>query len=185
LRTDVARLSEQRDQSSPLVLWDTYSPDTVLMPVWWNESALLSNMLLPFGDAVAFGEATDQMYQVDADGRIVPAHISRLSTSAAGPDEDCGFFVGPGKTVSVPMSSALFHWGWGLEVTAFSPAGGDLVLDVGSTDVEISMPSGLQTRVVQIAGEVSETVQVTVPEGSSGGSFCVNDIHVGELEPVT
>lgn len=182
LRTDVVRLSEQRTDSSPLVLWDANSPDSVLQPVWWNEAARLSYMLLPFRDTVAFGEATPQMYQVDADGRIVPSQISRMSTSGQGPDRDCGYYVEPGQTVPVPMSAALFSWGWGLEVTAFSATGGDLVVDVGSTDVQVPMPSGQQTRVIQIAGEISETVRVSVPEGSSG-AFCINDIHVGEPEP--
>ena len=82
------------------------------------------------------------------------------------------------------MSSALFHWGWGLEVTAFSATGGDLVIDVGSTEVEVTMPAGLQTRAVQIDAEVTDTVSVSVPAGSPG-PLCITDVHVGEPEPAT
>jgi hypothetical protein len=182
LRTDVVRMSDQRADAAPLVLWDAYSPDAVLQPVWWNEAAMLSNMLLPFENHVVFGEPTNQMHQVDAEGRIVPVQISRLSTSAAGPDVDCGYHIEPGRTVRVPMSSALFHWGWGLEVTVFSATGGDLIVDLGSTAVDLTMSPGLQTRVAQISGEVPDTVEVSVPQESTG-AFCLNDLHVGEPEP--
>ena len=161
---EVIRLSDQRTDSSPLVLWDAYSPDAVLQPVWWNEAALLSHMLLPFGDRVAFGEASDQLHHVEGDGRIVPVRISRLSTSEEGPDKDCGYFVEPGQTVAVPMSAALFHWGWGLEVTAFlghwrGPRHRHRIDHRG-----FPVPSGMQTRAVQFSGEVAETAHVTVPE---------------------
>ncbi len=184
LRADVGRVAPGGGDQEPLVLWDGYAPDTVLQAVWWNQSALLSSMLLPFRDKITFGEPSGRLHMVQDDGHIVPMQISRLSTASQGPDPSCGYYVEPGRSVEVPMSSPLFHWGWGLEVTAFSATGGELVVDLGSTEVDLEMPSGQHTRGVQIDGEVAPSVAVTVPSGSPG-AFCINDIHVGEPEPVS
>ena len=185
LRSDVGRLEQAGGAGQePLVLWDAYAPDTVLQAVWWNQSALLSYILLPFRDRITFGAASGSLHMVQADGHIVPMQISRLSTSTQGPDPSCGYYVEPGSSVEVPMSSPLFHWGWGLEVTAFSATGGDLVVDLGATEVDLDMPSGQNTRGIQIDGEVAASVAVTVPP-ESPGAFCINDVHVGEAEPVS
>ena len=184
LRTDAGQVAAGGEDQEPLVLWDAYAPDTVLQAVWWNESALLSSILVPFRDEITFGEPSGSLHMVQDDGHIVPMQISRLSTSTQGPDPSCGYYVEPGSSVDVPMSSPLFHWGWGLEVTAFSATGGDLVVDLGSTEVDLQMPSGQHTRGIQVDGEVATSVAVTVPSGSPG-AFCINDVHVGEPEPVS
>ena len=113
LRSDVGRVAAGGADQEPLVLWDAYAPDTVLQAVWWNESALLSSILLPFRDQITFGAPSGSLHMVQDDGHIVPMQISRLSTSTQGPDPSCGYYVEPGSSVEVPMSSPLFHWGWG------------------------------------------------------------------------
>ena len=178
VRTEILRSPEP----SPVVLWDGYAPQTVLQTGFWNEWSLLSSMLLPLGDRVAFREPAAQIYQPDDDGMLVPVGISELSTSEPGPDDGCGYLVEPGRSVPVPMSAALFHWGWGLEVSAYSASGGDLRVDLGSTDVDLTLPSGVQTRAVQVDGEVADTVVLSVPDDAAG-AICVTEMHVGEPEP--
>ncbi|RYC10854.1 hypothetical protein [Nocardioides zhouii] len=178
LRSEILRVPDE----SPVVLWDGYAPQTVLQTGFWNEWALLSRMLRPLDDRVAFREPADQIYQPDEDGMLQPIGISRLSTSTAGSDDGCGYYVEPGRPASVPMSAALFHWGWGLELTAYSDTGGTLLVELGSTDVELTLPSGMQTRAVQFDGEVADTVLMSMPDDAEG-SVCVTDVHVGEPEP--
>ena len=108
--------------------------------------------------------------------------ISRLTSSEAGPVAGCGYYVEPGGTASVDMTMALFHWGWGLELSAFSAA----VATSTSTRVDRrvdDVAAGPQHPVRPArSGEISETVTVSVPAGSTG-PFCINDIHVGEPRP--
>ena len=120
-------------------------PETVLQAVWWNESALLSSMLVPVPrrGLVRRAGRTPGVPGAGRRSASVPIQISRAEhVRPRAPTPPAATTSSRAAAVDVPMSSALFHWGWGLEVTAFSATGGDLVVDLGSTDVELKLPSG-------------------------------------------
>jgi hypothetical protein len=181
LRSDVTHLSEQHSPDAPAVLWDAYSPDSVLEVGWWTEAARLSAMLEPFGDSVAFHVPADQLYVVEPSGHVVPLEVSALSSAEPGPVQDCGYYLEPGDEAAVAMSSELYHWGWALELDGFSATGTEVVMDLGSVDVPISIASGLHSRVLQIEGEIGRKLTVSVPADAKG-SVCITDIRVGTAQ---
>jgi hypothetical protein len=181
LRSDITHLASQHSADSPVVLWDAYSPDDVLQAGFWPGAARLSEMLRPFGDAIAFQVPADRLYVVAESGHVVPLDVTPLSKAEPGPVQDCGYYVEPGDDVDIPMTNELFVWGWALELDGFSADGSEVVVDLGDHDEPVAIPAGLQSKVVQIEGGIGSELNVSVP-ADADGSVCITDIRVGSVQ---
>lgn len=180
MRADVTRLSSDRDVHEPLVLANAIAPAEVLSWGEWGDSAQLRQMLVPFSPIVAFDRSTDRLHLVTEGGNIEAATIRELSHSEIGPIEQCGYALKGDERVSVPMSSALFSWPWGLRLNAFSAEGGQVLVTSGQDETLVSLPAGLTSREIEFVGAVSESISLSLT--SDAGPVCVTEVVVGALE---
>ena len=182
LRAEVSEFAADRDRDQPLVLLDAYAPNDVVLWGYWAEYASLSRILLPFSPDIQFHVSTQRLYQVSPQGRVVEAQITESLRSEAGPQKGCGYAVTPDVPVRIPMSGDLYSWTWVIRVTAFSEAGTDAILSLGSEEVVLSMPAGLSSREIQYVGGVPSSIRVAIEGGDA--TLCVTDVVVGKVAPM-
>jgi hypothetical protein len=182
VRADLTTLPPGYGPDRPLVVVDTFAPESVLaLAPTWGRYGRLSGMLSPFDSVLAFNEPTDQLWMVADDGRIVRATVETLSSAPPGPTEGCGYLLPSEKSVKLPMSTELYSWGWGMTLSSFSDSPSELVVDVGHAQIPISLPAGPQVRTVQYDGPVPK--RVTVRSTLSSGLVCVTGLEVGSIVP--
>jgi hypothetical protein len=168
---------EVRVADAPLVLVDANTPDEVLSPVFFPDYARLSRVLSPYGDQLHFGSAAERLRVSDPRGVLHPVDVDVQSRSKDGPDPGCGYAVGPGSTVEVPVTEPLFFWDWVIQVNTLSGDGGSLRLDVGDTSSVIPVVPGLSQQQVQVVASVEESITLTSSEES--GTTCVSEVLIG------
>jgi hypothetical protein len=178
-RHELADATRHATGDRPLVLVDGAAPDRVLQAAFWGENTRLSRMLAPLAPEVAFRRPAEQLWTLDDSGRLVPSRIEALTTSRPGPVEGCGYLVPSGGEVTIPLTTALYHWGWGVEVSTFSDRPSDLTLEVAGAAITVPLPSGPQVRRVQHDGEVRD--HVVVRSSADSGAVCVTDLRAGPL----
>ena len=180
-RHQLADASREATADEPLVLVDGTAPDRVLQAAFWGENTRLSRMLAPLAPEVAFRRPAEQVWSLDDSGRLEPARIDALTTSQPGPVEGCGYLVPAGGEVTVPLTQALYHWDWGVEISTFSDRPADLTLELGGPGIAVPLPAGPQVRRVQHTGEVPD--HVVVRSGPGDGAVCVTDLRAGTFAP--
>ncbi|WP_107765776.1 hypothetical protein [Nocardioides terrigena] len=182
LRQDIAASSPAGTTGEPLVLWDAYAPDDVMPAAFWADHALLSSMLAPVEDTVVFGVASDELWRVSDSGRLETVAVDPAVRAKPGPVKGCGYALSAGEEVVVPMSGSLYFWNWAIQVNGFAAEGVDLAIDLGDREVSVSLPPGLQSRKIQIQGEVPRKIRLR--SDSASGTACISEVFAGSVGPV-
>ncbi|KRF34328.1 hypothetical protein ASG94_16610 [Nocardioides sp. Soil805] len=175
LRADLAA------RGAPTVLWDANTPDTVLQPAFFPAEARLSYVLAPYGDDVRFSEPARQLAIVDPRGRVHDVEVTDESHAEAGPVEGCGYALGPGDRVTVPMSDERYLWDWALQVNTVASTGGTMAVTVGGTTTVMQVRPGLEQLQVQLQTAVPETI--TLEMADDAGTVCVSEVIIGNPQP--
>ncbi len=181
LRHDLAAAGEQHTADRPLVLWDAYASDAMTLEVLWGEDARLSRMLRAVGPTIAFKVATDELWLVSQQGQLGQLEVERSISGEPGPVKGCGYSLGPGQAIEVPMSGSLFFWDWAIQVDSFSSEEAELVMTAGDKQIPISLPAGLQSRKVQVEGAIPN--KIVLHSASDTGTVCITDVFAGSVTP--
>lgn len=181
LRQDIAASSQADANGVPLVLWDAYAPDHVMPWAFWADHGLLSSMLAPFESSVAFGIPSDELWRVSDSGRLESVAVDPAVSARRGPVKGCGYALTAGEEVVVPLSGSLYFWNWAIQVNGFAAEGVDLVIDLGDREVPVSMPPGLQSRKIQVQGEIPRRIRVR--SESTSGTACISELFAGSVAP--
>ena len=179
LRHELATATPSPTAEDPLVLWDSYAPENVMPWAFWADHGLLSRMLSPYRPDVQFHVPTDNLYLVSDTGRLEPVDVDPAVSAQPGPVAGCGYAIGAGEEVAVPMTGALYSWNWALQVNGFASEGVDLVVALGEQELIVSMPPGLQSRKIQFEGELPQTV--VLRSESATGTACVSELFAGPV----
>jgi len=164
----------------PIVLADDHAPPGVLFQPFWGEAARLSNMLAPLGPAARFHRPADQVFVLSQDGEPVPARVEPAARARPGPVQDCGYALGPGDSVVLPMTVDLYDQRWGVQLNAFTSATGALDVEVAGETIPFPVHSGLNAPIAVVVGPVD---QVRATSKIEDGVICVTDVIVGPLRP--
>jgi hypothetical protein len=173
ITTDVKRLA-------PLAIYDAYAPAEVLPPGLWQESARLSRMLSPLHEDIDFDGPAQTLYVAEPDGTLHPAVIGDASHAEQGPVEGCGYAVGAGDEVRVPMTQDLFDYGWGVQVTTLAGEGGTLLVQIDDERLRLEVDHGLTRTQAAFVGPVTD-VRLSVKPGSA--TVCVTELTLGSISP--
>lgn len=175
-------LADLEKSDSPVTMWDANTPDAVLPSGFYPNEARLSYVLAPLEPQVRFRAVVDRLTMIDGDGRLRGVQVAATSQSRPGPVEGCGYSVGDGESVDVPMTSAVFHWDWAMQINAMAGEDSTLEVTVGESVTHVPITSGLNQYQVQVATEVPDRIQVSSAPGSP--RVCVTEVLIGNVEPV-
>jgi hypothetical protein len=172
------RVTADVERLAPLAIHDSYAPETVLHPGFWQESARLSRMLSPLHEDIDFNGPAETLYVAKPNGTLHPALIGDATHAAPGPVDGCGYAVGPGDEVRVDMTQGLFDYEWGLQVSTFTgePATFEVLID--QERIEIDVEKGLTRTQTVFVGPVTD-VRLRGKAGS--GTVCVTELTVGSI----
>lgn len=173
---------EELDGLDDAMIVDEYAPSDVLYQPFWGDAALLSNILSPLGDRVGFDGPGDRLYFLSEEGRLVPSRLVPAAHAEPGPDPKCGYALTPGKTVVVPMTTALYDYRWGLQLNAFTSTSGVLQVEAGNRTVPFEVSPGLNAPMAVVVGAIDE---VRVTADLADGVVCLTDVIVGPIEPTS
>ncbi|MEW2476174.1 hypothetical protein AB0875_20505 [Micromonospora gifhornensis] len=160
------------------VFFDAPVPDNVV-PRLSSPYNLQSRFFRAFGTRPTFVDETDNASVLDDLGRIQVATIVG-STIQPGPQEGCGYRVGTGQTVRMPLNEPRFEWHWVVRIGYLSSADGTATLRLGDGVAQFPIRKGLNQRFFRITGG-GDTVELTVTSGEV--SLCTNEIAIGDPAP--
>lgn len=177
-RAWVSNLTSDIDRRAPVALVDADAPAKVLFTPFWGRATQLSRMLAPLGNHVSFGGPSARLYRVDADGHLRHVELAVASQSRPGPVTDCGYALGPGQVLRVPMSQALYRYTWGVQLDGFSGQAGSVVVEVDGHRLPFRIRRGLNSPQAVVVSQVSDVV---LRSTSARGVVCVTDVRVGAI----
>ena len=177
-RAWLSHLTAEIDRRAPVNLYDTQAPQKVFPPIAREGS--LSRMLAPLGDKVTFDRDDAPLLVVDGNGRLKPARIENDSHADPGPAPGCGYALQPGQSQSLRMSSQLFDFQWGLQVTAFAGVGGVLRVVIDGRETQLRIDKGFARHQVVFQGPVHQ-VRLDLLVGSQ--PICVTELYIGLVKP--
>ncbi|WP_043722274.1 hypothetical protein [Micromonospora maris] len=160
------------------VFFDAPVPDNVV-PRLSSPYNLQSRFFRAFGTRPTFVDETDNASVLDDLGRIQVATIVG-SIIQPGPQEGCGYRVGTGETVRMPLNEPRFEWHWVVRIGYLSSADGTATLRLGDGVAQFPIRKGLNQRFFRITGG-GDTVELTVTSGEV--SLCTNEIAIGDPAP--
>lgn len=174
----VRTVAAELEEAGPVSVRDTTPPLDVVPASYWPDELKVSRMFASLHPEASFEAPGQPMMVFDAEGHLRPGEVQPASTSAAGPQPDCGYFLTDGETVDVPMSQELFEYAWGVELTLFSGSGGLLTVTVDGVPQEVTVANGLSSPQLLHLGTVGDvTVRIDGPDASA----CVTAVRAGEL----
>ena len=178
-RAWVDNVTAEVKERGPVTIVDAYAPDHVLFAPFFGEYARLSRILVPLGDQVRFDGPADRLFTVDADGRLAEATIVPAIRSKPGPTPDCGYALGPGDRMVIPMTDSLYEFSWMVQVNAFTSAEGGVVVEVGEHALPFAIRSGLNSPRAIIRSDSGD--EVRIESTAVDGVICVTDVIVGAV----
>lgn len=171
LRSDAA---DQR----PVLLVDGRPPIEVYPFGFWPDEAWLSKMLAAV-PGVRFSGSGAQLSTVDADGHVVPVRVERQAGTQQGPVADCGYAIGPGQRIDLPLDGELVAWNWGLEASFVAGDAASLVLEVDGNDIPMEVSPGVSTVFAPVNSAVT---RATLTASADSATVCLVGLAFG---PVT
>jgi hypothetical protein len=171
-RSDVA---SQR----PVLLADGRPPIEVYPFGFWPDEAWLSKMLGGVPGA-RFSGSGSQLSVVGPDGHVVPAHVERQAGTEQGPVADCGYAIGPGQSIDLPLDGELYSWNWGMEASFVAGDEASLVLAVDGTPITMDVSPGVSTVVAPVNSAVTE---VTLTSADTSATVCLVGLAFGPVTP--
>ncbi|MEV2242496.1 hypothetical protein [Micromonospora sp. NPDC049891] len=160
------------------VFFDGPVPDNVVPSLSWPYN-LQSRFFRAFGTRPTYVDEADNVSVLDSLGRIQVATIVG-STIQPGPQEGCGYLVGSGQTVRMPLNEPRDDWHWVARIGYLSSADGTATLRFGTGTAEFPVKKGLNQRFFRIVGG-GDAVELTV--AGSDVSLCTNEIAIGNPAP--
>ncbi|WP_182526416.1 hypothetical protein [Nocardioides dongkuii] len=167
------------EQRGPVTIVDAYAPDPVLFAPFFGEYARLSRMLEPLGDRVRFDGPADRLFTVDADGRLREATILPAIRSKPGPVPDCGYALGPGERLVVPMTASLYQSSWMVQVNAFSSMEGGVVVELGEHALPFAIRPGLNSPRAMVLSDTDD--EIRIESTAEEGVLCVTHVLIGTV----
>ncbi len=170
------------EEEGPTFLWDANTPDSVLQPIYFPAEARLSYVLRSYGDDVRFSQPSRHLSIVDRQGRLHDLEVVDESHAESGPVDGCGYALGAGDSVTVPMSAERYYWNWALQVNTFAATGGTMAVTIGEATTVMDIREGLEQMQVQLRTAVPDTITLQMSDDS--GTVCVTDVIIGNPAPV-
>ena len=165
------------DSERPVLLADGRPPVEVYPYGFWPEEAWLSSMLAGVPGA-RFSGSGPALSVIGADGHLVPAEVERHAGTTRGPVPDCGYAIGPGEVLDLPLDTELYAWNWGVEASFVAGDAASLVLEVDGTDIPLQVAPGVSTVLAPVNSSVSE---VRVTSSRSSGTVCLVGLAFGSV----
>lgn len=138
---------------------------------------LPSRKLAPLKGLEAVTQGTD-LQMLDDQGRLRSATIPDQPRAEPGPVENCGYQVQSDST-TIPVTGVVPGPFW-VRIDYLSSANGDVDVQAGPMFRRIAVERGLHTLLFQSSGDFT-SVELTT---SAGVTLCVDNVHVGPVEPV-
>jgi hypothetical protein len=177
-RAWVETVRDQLEQVGPASVRDTVPPAEVLQAGLWPDGFKVSRMFASLDPEARFGAPGNPVLSLTPDGTLHPSTIRSSIAAEPGPQPDCGYYLGDGKTVEVPLTQSLFGHFWGVELAVFSGSGGELTIDIDGETQHVTIPQGLSSPQFLRIGTVSElSVRLDGPDASA----CLAAVHAGEV----
>lgn len=178
-RSWVDNLKDTAKSAGAESAFDSNAPINVLYPYYYPAEGRLSAMLAPLDLPLKFDEPSTKLYAADAEGRLAPARIDTRSTSLPGPAGECGYIVDGTQWTFVPMSSALYAWNWGVQISYFSQGAPEFEVRALDDSFMAEALPGLGS----VEGVLVSPVEVVAVRSGNGVGACVPSITVGLVEP--
>jgi hypothetical protein len=174
LAAEVDRLqSEGRTVAVP----DGPVPEFVLWGLGYPDNQR-SRMLAMFDDTLRYTQQTDELKDIDAQGRIRPATVTRVRSLPPGPRPDCGYFV-TSKPIRADFDGPVIGAGWWMRIGYIAERSGSLTVGLGDRRYVVPVRAGLHQTFVQVDGSFW-----TARLSSSGTSVCTDEVTVGLPQPL-
>ncbi|SCL66544.1 hypothetical protein [Micromonospora chersina] len=174
---DTARI-ELASAPPDTVFFDTPIPPAVIPELSWPYN-LQSRFFAAAGARPVFVHETENASVLDGLGRVQVATIEG-SSIRPGPQEGCGYLVGDGQTVRMPLDKPRDDWFWIVRIGYLSSSDGTAVLRLGQGSHEFPVKKGLNQRFFEISGG-GDAVELTV--SGPAISLCTNEISIGNPIP--
>ena len=153
------------------------SPPEVIHPILFLEYATLDRMLGPLDLPLTFDEPSSRLLVPDAQGNLKESDVvSPAAENQPTDDPTCGFFVEPGRTTTIPMTTELYPFGWGVRFDYFAELPTQVQVRTDSDVVDLDLPAGLQRLQFKLTGAVT-TFEVSAPESAT--PVCVTQVLIG------
>jgi hypothetical protein len=162
-----------------VLLADGRPPVAVYPYGFWPDEAWLSGMLAGVPGA-RFSGSGSELGMVGPDGHVVPARVERQAGTLAGPVADCGYAIGPGDTIDLPLDADLYSWNWGVEASFVAGGEASLVLKVDGTDIPMNVSPGVSTLLAPVNSAVTRT---TVTSSVDSATVCLVGLAFGAVAP--
>jgi hypothetical protein len=161
-------------------LYDGPVPTAVVWRLLWP-ATLPSRLFGPTGadfDAFQPGEATEQLYDIDGDGRLRTSTVTGIA-ALPGPTPGCGWRVRT-RAVTVPLDAEAFAWDWVVQLNYSARSSGTVVVVAGDSAVAVPVRAGVGTAYAYVTGAVSELQLATTDPANV---VCVDEAIVGLPQP--
>ncbi len=167
------------------VVADGPVPAAVLSAAFFGTQAGTSQVLAPLAGASAGTRlswtaspagvlASPMMF--DDQGRLRPLAVAGPSS----PPQSAGCWNVTAAGTSIPLDGPLYRWSWTVRLSYSGPAG-VLVIGLGDSHSQVSVPAGRHDVYVPVVGQGSAvSAQFS---GSTAGALCVTRVTVGSPQP--
>ena len=167
------------------VVADGPVPAAVLSAAFFGTQADTSQVIAPLAGASAGTRlswtaspagvlASPMMF--DDQGRLRPLAVAGPSS----PPQSAGCWNVTAAGTSIPLDGPLYRWSWTVRLSYSGPAG-VLVIGLGDSRSQVSVPAGRHDVYVPVVGQGSGvSAQFS---GSTAGALCVTRVTVGSPQP--
>lgn len=161
-------------------IYDTELPGQIIGPIFGDYN-LVSRYLSPLVSRERDQDTRTRSsyttpYVMDANGSLRPMRVQ--AAAEASPFLDC-WVVNDGR-ITVPLTTALFPWGWAVRIGYLSDQDFDATVQLGKGTVAAHFAEGLGEVYVRTTGAGDRLLITGVP---SSAKVCVGDAQVGTPVP--
>jgi len=160
--------------------FDLEVPEGVITKLSWPYTKQ-SKFFRPAKLQPVFVTETENLSMFDPAGHIRSARIEGLKNQP-GPISGCGYRVGGGRTVRIPLDGAKERWQWAVRIAYLSSGDTDAVLRYGDGLRWFKVHRGLGQIFFLIEGG-GGAVELTVTGTDADAGLCTNEIAVGNPAP--
>jgi len=174
-----AGLSEANAASVAPMLDQEVDPH-ILQRFSWPDN-LASHVFALLRDRPEFSTSTTDLRFIERSGHVVPAQVTWVRYTLAGPAPQCGYLVQPGTPVRMPLSGPMLPSEWTAEVNYLANTDGSMTMALSDgTETKVPVHPGLNRVFVRLSGAGDA---IDVRANTSALSLCLASGPVGFVAP--
>ena len=160
------------------VFFDSTVPEGVLASFFWPDN-LQSRFFRVVEPTPVFVTEAERLSVFDPLGHVRPAQVVG-SPIQAGPDGECGYRIGEGQTVRMPLATPAYPWPWAVWIGYLSSGDSPAVFRLGDATYRFQVRRGVNQIFFNVVG-AGDAVELRLADPTV--SLCTRSITVGTVAP--